>query len=294
VKGVEIGPGAENHRVGYDLGGVKGEVLCRWLVDASGGASLLKRAMNLKQDVDHEVSAAWFRLEAELKVDDWSASPEWKQRHGTGPERRFSVNHLMGKGYWVWYIPLATGSTSIGIVADENIHPVESYNSFEKALDWLRRYEPQCAAVLEEAGATRQDFGALKKYSRRCSRVFSSDRWFITGVAGVFVDPFYSPGSDFIAYCNTFITDMITAERTGEPGVDQKIEVLNQFFLGLSDAYFEIFRGKYQVFGVSCRSRSAGTGPPTGRTTPSYSVTGCMAPCRSSPRPTGCSRGSRA
>ena len=65
-------------------------------------------------------------------------------------ERWLSTNHLMGRGYWVWLIPLGSGSTSIGIVADDDLHPYSRINRYERALEWLREFEPQCAAVVEQ------------------------------------------------------------------------------------------------------------------------------------------------
>ena len=57
---------------------------------------------------------------------------------------------------------------------------------------------------------------ALQHFAHGCARVFSPDRWAMTGEAGVFTDPFYSPGSDFIAMGNDFITDLITRDLRGE------------------------------------------------------------------------------
>ena len=47
---------------------------------------------------------------------------------------------MVGAGYWVWLIPLASGSHSVGIVADADIHPLETMNTFAKAMDWLERF----------------------------------------------------------------------------------------------------------------------------------------------------------
>ncbi len=67
------------------------------------------------------------------RVDDWSDDPTWQARVPTG-ERWMSTNHLMGKGYWVWLIPLGSGSTSIGIVADDDLHPCARINRYERAI----------------------------------------------------------------------------------------------------------------------------------------------------------------
>ena len=38
--------------------------------------------------------------------------------------RKFSTNHLLGEGYWVWLIPLSTGPISIGVVRRPALPPV--------------------------------------------------------------------------------------------------------------------------------------------------------------------------
>ena len=138
-----------------------------------------------------------------------------------------STNHLMGKGYWTWLIPLGSGSTSIGIVADEAIHPFASMNRYEKALDWLRTFEPQCArGDRGAAGDALEDFLALKHYAHGCERVISADGWSMVGEAGVFTDPFYSPGSDFIAIGNDLTADLIVRDscRRGHRGPRRDVQ----------------------------------------------------------------------
>ena len=46
--------------------------------------------------------------------------------------------YFVGKGYWVWFIPLSTGATSVGIVADPQFHELDTFRTFERALEWLR------------------------------------------------------------------------------------------------------------------------------------------------------------
>jgi flavin-dependent dehydrogenase len=88
----------------------------KWLIDASGRMSLLKRKLKLAKPAYHDVNASWFRINHQFKVDDWASDQGWQDR--VQKPRWLSTNHLLGKGYWVWIIPLASGATSIGIVAD--------------------------------------------------------------------------------------------------------------------------------------------------------------------------------
>lgn len=222
-------------------------IAARWVIDASGRASLLKRQLNLAEEIPHDASSVWFRLGTRIDIDQWSDDAGWRGR--VPPNLRWlGTNHLMGCGYWVWLIPLVSGSTSVGIVADPKIHPHHEMNRFERALDWLQRYEPQCADVVEEHKHLLQDFHALKHYAHGCRRVFSPQRWAISGEAGVFLDPFYSPGTDFISISNCLITDLITRDLRGE-SITMRTELYNQSYLNTFKSFLVTYQDQYALMG---------------------------------------------
>ena len=70
----------------------------------------------------------------------------------------------------------------------------------------------------------------------------------MTGEAGVFTDPFYSPGSDFIAMGNECIADLIAREVRGED-VSARVESFNQTYLRLFDAFIRLYEGQYPIMG---------------------------------------------
>lgn len=245
VRTIELG--GASHTVTLATPGVPRTIRARWVVDASGRSSLLKRQLGLARPSGHAANASWFRFRARLRVDDWSDDPAWKARVPTG-RRWLSTNHLMGRGYWVWFIPLGSGSTSVGIVADSALHPFNRINRFERAIDWLREFEPQAAQVVEAHAGDLEDFLALQHFAHSCARVFSADRWALTGEAGVFTDPFYSPGSDFIAMGNECIADLITRDVRGED-VSARVETFNQTYLRLFDAFIRLYEGQYPIMG---------------------------------------------
>jgi hypothetical protein len=154
----------------------------------------------------------------------------------------------MGAGYWVWLIPLGSGSHSFGIVADGDLHPFARINRFERAMDWLREFEPQCAGVMEKHSSELEDFLALQHFAHGCARVVSSDRWALVGEAGVFTDPFYSPGSDFIAMGNDYAADLIVRETRGED-IEARAEAFNTTYLRLFDAFIRLYDGQYPIMG---------------------------------------------
>jgi flavin-dependent dehydrogenase len=235
------------HRVSLSGPDQSREITARWVVDASGRASLLKRQLGLVRPARHAANAVWWRLSSRVKIDDWSRDPAWQSRVPSGL-RWLSTNHLMGVGYWVWLIPLGSGSHSFGIVADGDIHPFARMNRFERALDWLREFEPQCAAVMEAHASELEDFLALQHFAHSCARVFSTDRWALVGEAGVFTDPFYSPGSDFIAMGNDYTTDLIVRDACGE-NVAARTEAFNATYLRLFDAFIRLYDGQYPIMG---------------------------------------------
>jgi flavin-dependent dehydrogenase len=237
----------EAHRVVYQAFGTMHEAQCRWLVDASGRAGLVKRKLDLAQTNEHNAGAVWFRIAAHIDVNDWSSDPEWLNRC-TPPNRWLSTNHLVGKGYWVWLIPLASGSHSVGIVVDNELHPVESINSFDKAMAWLEIHQPRLFDHLQGERDKLQDFAFFKRFSYGCKQVYSGkQRWALTGEAGLFLDPFYSPGSDFIATSNTFITELITHDRNKGP-VTIYAEIYEQVFQTLYRTMLTLYQGQYDLF----------------------------------------------
>lgn len=248
VRTFDPGAAGAAHAVSYDLDGQTHQASSRWLIDASGRAGLLKRKLNLAKDNAHDVNAVWFRIGERIDIDDWSQDALWLNRCNP-PKRWLSTNHLCGRGYWAWLIPLASGSHSVGIVCDARMHPLEPMNSFDKALDWLRRHEPKLAEEVAKRAHALQDFLFLRNFSYSARQVFSgADRWALTGEAGVFLDPFYSPGTDFIAISNTYIADLIERDLRGEH-VGGRSHVYEQIYMSFYDSTLTLYQDQYALFG---------------------------------------------
>ena len=228
VRDIVLAEDGGEHAAIYRHDGIGHEVRSRWLVDACGRAGLIKKKRELAEPNGHDANAIWFRIKERIAIDDWSDDPQWRSRC-TPPARWLSTNHLVGEGYWAWLIPLASGSHSVGIVADAKLHPLATMNSYEKALAWLAKHQPAVADALAGKESALLDFAFLRDFSYGCKQVFSGRRWAITGEAGLFLDPFYSPGSDFIAIANTYICELVGRDRTGRP-IDAHAQVFDQIF----------------------------------------------------------------
>jgi flavin-dependent dehydrogenase len=224
------------------------EISARWVVDAAGRASIIKRKLGLAKECGHDANAVWWRYDRHVKIDDWSADAAW-QAQGSGKRSRWlSTVHFMGEGYWVWFIPLASGSHSVGIVADGKLHPFATMSSYEKAMQWLRDHEPQCAEVCEGREAQVQDFLGYKDYSYSCKQVYSDERWACVGEAGAFLDPFYSPGSDYIAMGNTFVVDLIEREMRGE-SIAARSQFYNTIYFTFFENHLSLYEDQMPLFG---------------------------------------------
>jgi flavin-dependent dehydrogenase len=248
IRGVELGSGGGRHAitVGED-GASERRISCRWLVDASGRSAMLKRRLGLGRKVGHQANAVWFRYAERIALDDWCEDPLWQGRNH-GRRRWLSTNHLMGPGYWVWLIPLGSGSTSVGIVVDARMHPLATMSSYDKALNWLAQHEPQCFEKLEGRRELLQDFRLLKDYSYSCETAFHADRWCLVGEACAFLDPFYSPGSDYIAMGNTMATSLIMGDLAGG-AIGELVPAYNGLYFALFASNLTLFENQYPLYG---------------------------------------------
>jgi 2-polyprenyl-6-methoxyphenol hydroxylase-like FAD-dependent oxidoreductase len=248
VRSVDFGAGDSVHRVAVQQGESTTHTTARWFVDASGRTRALARQLELRSGNEHNCNAVWLRIATEIDVNQWSDDPQWHSRLVEG-DRAMSTNHLMGPGYWVWLIRLASGSTSVGIVADPAFHPFDRFNTLAKAQAWLREYEPQCAAILAKDEHLIQDFRVMKKYSHGAAKVYDGrDRWCLTGDSAIFLDPLYSSGLDLIAIGNGLITDMVSRDLDGEDVV-ARAGISDSLFRSLTQMWLAVYCDQYTLMG---------------------------------------------
>jgi flavin-dependent dehydrogenase len=242
----ELIMGDKHHRCKVTRDNQHYHLRCRWFLDAAGRASLLKNTFNLNAKNDHKANAVWFRIDRRIEIDDWSQSKTWRQRSKPEGTRWLSTNHLSGPGYWVWIIPLASGVTSIGVVMDDKTLQDSGIQCQDSAVKWLQQHEARCADAI--AGAQFLDFVILRDYSYSCKKLFSDKGWAITGEAGYFTDPFYSPGSDFIAMGNDFIKEFVCDDLNGED-IRFKTAFFELIFKSIYENTLSLYTNQYGGFG---------------------------------------------
>ncbi len=224
---------------------------CKWLVDASGREAVLRRRLQLRDDSRHVAHSGWFRVGGKVDINDWvprDRTHETARWHGEewSSERWRSTNHLMGPGYWCWIIPLASGNTSVGIVVHEEFFPFTAVNTKVSCETFLAQYEPQLYEAVKDRVV--MDFRCLRGYSHGAHDLWSSQRYAVVGEAGAFVDPLYSPGSDFIAFANSFTVELMRRDARGE-ALAEPVAAFNERYHELVSRAVELYRTAGPIYG---------------------------------------------
>ncbi|QJE94318.1 NAD(P)/FAD-dependent oxidoreductase [Luteolibacter luteus] len=227
-------------------GGEVRTVKARWVVDASGVAAILARKNGWwVRNHEHPTAAAWSRWRG---LKDWDGRelaekyPEWaKDVYGV---RGTATNHIIGDGWWSWWIPLKGGDTSVGVVFDQRIVDwPEGGKVADRLKDFLMDH-PVARELLADATYDEEDVHWRRNLAYY-STTFSGDGFVLVGDAAAFMDPFYSPGMDWISFSTTSAAHLITQQRKGE-AMGPLIEKHNRDFSVCHRRWFEsVYKDKY-------------------------------------------------
>lgn len=225
-------------------------VRSRWVVDASGVAALLARQNGwLTPNDAHPTCAAWARWTG---VKDWDGL-ELARRYPAWADACFGIrctatNHIVGPGWWAWFIPLKGGDTSIGVVFDQRLAEWPSQGTLGERLRTFLTRHPVARELLAEATIREGDVH-WRKNLPYWSKVMAGDGFVLVGDAAAFLDPFYSPGMDWISYTVSGAVRLIASERRGE-AMPSLIEQHNRVYTGSYNRWFQaIYQDKYEYMG---------------------------------------------
>lgn len=246
VQDVELGD--FDHRVTIEKDGETETVSCRWVLDATGRACFLGKRLGLvERNKEHPTAAVWCRWQDVRHIDDFAARGPLSLSRGNVGSRRLATNHYMGFGYWVWFIPLGNGETSIGVVYDTRLVQLDKagYEAF------LQRI-PMAAELLQGARMRQEDLRTFSNLAY-ATRQYMGDGWALLGDAAAFLDPYYSPGLDHASFSVEATVEIVKAdcsrESSGED-VAARIAGHNEVFLRSYWRFFDsIYRDKYYYMG---------------------------------------------
>lgn len=243
VKDLVLGTGPTPHCFTVVEDGEETEWEARWVVDGTGRERMLHKMLDLTvPEKKHRVASAWGRLKNVQDWDDLPGAEEWHAR-ARYTSRFLSTNHFMYEGYWIWFIPLRHGITSVGVVQDSSMWDVARHKP-AGFMSYLREHGAIRSLL---ADAELIDLEAFTQLSFRTKR-FYGERWATVGDSSAFPDPFYSPGSDFIAYGNDLIADLVRRELGGED-VGERTDAYDGLMKYRFDTTMVIYEGMYPLWG---------------------------------------------
>lgn len=246
VEKLELGRDGQEHHIVASNGAGSEAFSCRWVVDASGRTRMLARQQGLHVPVDDlDNASVWGWFEGVGDVD--ALGPDSFRERVRWAPRRLSTLHFLSRGYWIWFIPLQNGLTSIGVVCDRE-HFDPEWRTTEGFAQFLHGHAAVSSLLQGAKAVDTQCFMHLAYGTRR---FYSGDRWALVGESGAFPDPFYSPGADFIALANDFTADLIARDLGGEDreALCERVDLYDSFMQFRVEAAMRLYRDQYSVLG---------------------------------------------
>lgn len=254
VVDVALGGEAGNTLTIEKVDGARVDVRCRWVVDATGRQAMLARKRGGVTPVEsHPTASIWVRYNGVKDMD----GPEVVGTNPADPfvrrvisARRLATNHFTGFGYWIWFIPLSGGETSVGLVWDKRLVQPRGATPLEKLRNFLND-NPLTRELLEHATPIEAD---CRYYGHLPYLVdtFIGPGWTCVGDAGGFLDPFYSPGLDQMSFSVHTRAALIEKALRGAPAMEMEKAYAehNRKYDRFFKYFFEaIYRDKYYIMG---------------------------------------------
>jgi flavin-dependent dehydrogenase len=233
-------------------------VSCRWVIDASGKAAVLakRRGTHRLLGDEHPTSSMWCRFQNVTDLDSYEARQQAPRLQGGKASRGPATNHLMGKGWWCWLIPLPGGDFSAGIVWDRTLFDLPPGPSMVERLRAHLLSHPVGRLMFQNATPVEGDFYYYKGLAYHATEV-AGNRWIIVGDAAGFIDPLYSQGLDYCGHSVYAAVDTMKIDLNG--GCPKgRLAYINEAYPRSYHYWFNaLYKGKYLYLGDAELMRAA-------------------------------------
>ncbi len=253
VRELAMSENEEPHRIEYTVAnGETQSATGRWVIDGSGKAALLAKKLGLQKQLgdEHPTSSVWTRFRNVNDLDSAASragQTEWMSR--VWAPRSVATNHLMGRGWWCWLIPLSDGTLSAGIVWDRRLYELPPGENMVARLHAHLLQQPVGKLMFENAEPVEDDLYYYKNLGYYTDKI-AGNRWVILGDAAGFIDPLYSQGLDYCGHSICATTTMMKKFFRGECYKEEQ-EYLGGGAYGRSYRFwFEaLYKDKYYYMG---------------------------------------------
>src|SRR6266513_2926350 len=218
----------------------------RYLIDASGRASVLGRHFKIKKTYDHLQKLSIFA-------------------HYDGVWRAEGIDGTLtvlvrAVDRWFWLIPLSAERTSVGVVLDSETFR-KSKLSAEDFLEQTLGEQPTIAKRMTNARRVSQVY-VEADFSYRSARLHG-DRWLLAGDAAGFIDPIFSSGVFLAVFSGELAADALNEvldhphkakrlfpqyERAVNRAMDVYLRFGNAWY---SEEFIEVFLAPRNVLGLA-------------------------------------------
>jgi len=249
VTSFELNDG-DRQRVNAVVDGAERTATCRWIIDATGRAAMFARKLgHFRPNTEHPINAVWARFSG---VKEWD-SYEWRERfpdyaNHCRTAREWATNHLFGRGWWIWIIPLQGGDVSAGIVYDSRIFKFPEGPTLGQRLHAHILNNPVGREIFGGAKVIEGDVHALSMLPYHSEKV-CGDGWAIVGDAAGFIDPLYSPGLDFCSYTSYYVADFVARSLAGEDTAESVRHYNEQYPVAYRSWFESLYKDKYYYMG---------------------------------------------
>lgn len=247
---VQLAQGAAQTVSWQDAAGQVHQTTARWVVDASGIAAILARQEGwLVANREHPTATCWSRWRGVRSLDGRELAgryPAWASR--VKGLRSTATNHLTGRGWWAWIIPLKGGDVSVGVVYDQRLVELPPGPNLGERLRTMLSTHPVGRELLAEATWTEGDVH-FRRHLAYSSTTYATDGAVTVGDAAAFMDPFYSPGMDWVAFTTSAAVNLIHESFRGRP-VAPRVARHNENFTRCYARWFRaLYLNKYYYLG---------------------------------------------
>lgn len=221
-------------------------IQARYVIDASGRASMLGRQFQIKKTYSHLQKLSIFAHYDGV----WRAE---------GIDGTLTVL-LRAIDRWFWLIPLTAERTSIGVVLDGEIFR-KSKLSAEDFLEQALAEQPIIAKRMISARRVSQVY-VEADFSYRSARLYG-DRWLLAGDAAGFIDPIFSSGVFLAVFsgeqCADVLNEVLAHPRKTKrrfAGYERAVNRAMDIYLRFVDAWYtkefiEVFLAPRNVLGLA-------------------------------------------
>jgi flavin-dependent dehydrogenase len=227
---IEIGAGGALHRVQATVDGERIEIRARWIVDATGRKRMIGKKVTKYTRPAKQRSTFWFRLE---NFEPFFEHLEAHRRRPWQFDPWLTTHHFLGRGYWIWCIPLELGKNNLCSVGF-TYRPDLFGRRIRSMADFLAQVDRDHPVLSEMVrSGTIVDTQMYFDYFYHSEQLYSQDGWFLVGDAARAVDPLYSNGISMTTFQVGQIAEIIEGQRDGrlKPGDIASLDEIGRWIM---------------------------------------------------------------